>query len=196
MFDLPDLEENHRIAKVVETIGGNQFSVVVARSEENNDTSDDTIHVPQLAILPTKFHKLVWVKRNDFVIVETGDEEVGDHSDKNNSNNTGSIRYIISHVLYKDQIKHLKSKNMWPNHDKEFGATVEESETIDGDEKEEGGDVASTNQEVLHKEDNGDDVEDDGIVYGANDDDDFLINTNRIASLQIQDSDSESDEDE
>ena len=30
---------------------------------------------PQLAFLPTKFRKLVWIKRNDFVIVECGDEE-------------------------------------------------------------------------------------------------------------------------
>lgn len=34
----------------------------------------ETIAEPQLALLPTKFRKLVWLKRNDFVIVQTADD--------------------------------------------------------------------------------------------------------------------------
>lgn len=167
--DLPEPKDNERIAKVVATRGLNQFDVLLACHEEV-----DANRKPQLAILPTKFHKLVWVKRNDFVIVETGDNET--EEDKGE----GGIRNIISHILYKDQIKHLLSKELWPSNDPEFQSDAEEI-AVEGPKE-----------------------EDDGIVYG-NDyydmgdgrDDDLFVNTNRLARLEIQDSsDSESSDEE
>lgn len=158
--DLPEPKDHERIAKVVSTRGLNQFDILVA----SNDSVDD--RTPQLAILPTKFHKLVWVKRNDYVIVQTGDDASTDDDES-------GIRYIISHILYKDQVKHLQSKDLWPTNDLEFqhdaGAIDEETEAP--------------------KE------EDDGIVYGDDyydsddlNDDDLFVNTNRLARLEIQDS--------
>ncbi|CAJ1952466.1 unnamed protein product [Cylindrotheca closterium] len=169
--DLPEPKEIEKIAKVVSTRGLNQFDILVASQGDEVDAN----RTPQLAILPTKFHKLVWVKRNDFVIVETGDDSTENGDDKKDG-----IRFMISHILYKDQIKHLKSKSLWPVNDPEFES--EAGEEVIEDPKE----------------------EDDGIVYGNDyydmgeeNDDDLFVNTNRLARLEIQDSsDSESSDEE
>ena len=156
---------------MVSTRGLNQFDILVGTQSGKVDSDRQ----PQLAILPTKFHKLVWVKRNDFVIVETGDDGENDEDKKGE----GGIRYMISHILYKDQIKHLKSKELWPTNDPEFQTDAGEDET------------------------EGPKEEDDGIVYGNDyydvddNDDDLFINTNRLARPERQDSsDSESSDEE
>ncbi len=163
--DLPEPQENERIARVVATRGGNQFDICVA--------NDATVC---LAILPTKFHKLVWVKRGDYVLVQVGaDEEIaGDETKVKSDNNhdDGGVRHMITHILYKDQVKHLKSKNLWPEDDPEFSKGTGAQ---DGD-------------------DEGQLEDDDGIVYQEYDDDvddDLFVNTNRIARVEIQDSSEE-----
>ena len=62
-----------------------------------------------LAILPTKFRKLVWVKRGDYVIIagSTEDIEVSD-------GNIGAVNFRVSAVLYKDQVRHIKQQGLWP----------------------------------------------------------------------------------
>jgi hypothetical protein len=91
--DFPVPGENQFIARILATRGGNQFEIETAVHIGDN----------HLALLPTKFHKVVWVKRNDYVIVQGGDSE----------NRTG-VQFIIDHILYKDQIQYLKDKNLWP----------------------------------------------------------------------------------
>jgi probable RNA-binding protein EIF1AD len=165
--DLPEPSEHEQIARVVATRGGNHFDVCLPH--------DDTEY---LAILPTKFHKLVWVKRGDYVLVEVGDSVIHDTTaddprTKNKSDDESGIRHMISHILYKDQVKHLKSKGLWPEDDPEF---EKGSGAREGDDN-----------EILE--------ENDGIVYQEYDDDvddDLFVNTNRIARLEIQES---SDED-
>jgi probable RNA-binding protein EIF1AD len=172
LHDLPEPKENERIAKVVATRGGNQFDILVAESESTTTNNADDVkkNTPQLAILPTKFHKLVWVKRNDYILVETGDAE------KQENDETG-VRFIISHILYKDQVKHLKSKRLWPEHDPEFSSAPGEEADFEDDDDEE---------------------EDDGIVYQTgyendeDDDADLFVNTNRIVRMEVQDSEEES----
>ena len=57
----------------------------------------------ELAILPNKFKSLIWVKRNDFVIVErVTDEET-------------KVKYSIRYILNKQQIKHLRNQGKWPS---------------------------------------------------------------------------------
>ena len=71
----------------------------------NSDSS-----ISALALLPTKFRKLIWIKRGDFVIVTPTSNDI--------SNAVGSVNkcgYDIKTVLYKDQVKHLKSKDLWPS---------------------------------------------------------------------------------
>ena len=242
LYDLPEPKEDERIAKVVATRGGNQFDIILAVSggNENDDdvgtgrNNNNSTNEPGLAILPTKFHKLVWVKRNDYVIVQTGidaakpgggdddggdgnrdgDDETGEGRKKNNEKEataeTGSsgdpgktgIRFIINHILYKDQVKHLVSRGLWPTHDPEFPvagtATTGPGERGDGDDDGGvgdsiiGGSGTATEQTDHHHRD-------DGIVYTEYDmdnDDDLFVNTNRIARLEIQDSDSEDSSDD
>lgn len=160
LHDYPEPTENECIAKVVATRGGNQFDVLVA----GNDT-------PQLAILPSKFNKLIWVKRGDYCIVETGDDDAQDST-------SGGVRYLITHILYKEQIKHLKAKKLWPG-DIEFqtleGGTADDRKQRDEEAKWTSGEEDEEEQ-------------DDGIVYDTGVDDEFFVNTNRVNAMQIQES--------
>lgn len=192
LYDLPEPKEDERIAKVVATRGGNQFDIILANA--------DSISRTGLAILPTKFHKLVWVKRGDYVIVQTGidakqnDNGYGDKEDEGDADNCtsgatkaneeGGIRFIVSHILYKDQVKHLTSKGLWPMDDPDFESG--NADTKSAVEEDDDGIVYNTTED--------DDYDDDGIVYNDYDmdnDDDLFVNTNRIARLEIQDSESE-----
>lgn len=185
IYDFPEPSENERIAKVVATRGSNQFDIVLAADKAKDQEDSSAPQESLLAILPTKFNKLVWVKRNDFVIVETGDAEDAAQE----GGQSGGIRYIISHILYKDQVKHLQSKGLWPNHDAEFSTDKIGLRTKDVDDVK-GDGATDAVEENQPKE------EDDGIVYDMGyEDDDFLVNTNRLAALKVDDSsDSESSE--
>jgi hypothetical protein len=120
------------------------------------------------------------------------------------------IRYIISHILYKDQIKYLKAEGWWPSHDPEFADDSVAAERIENDKNEaslddskdgdstggEMGGVASADERAAAS--HGSD-KDDGIVYsgdgGAESDDsggDLFVNTNRVAALRVDDSSSSS----
>ena len=212
IYDMPEPNANERIAKVVATRGGNQFDIRLPQtsSSEGSSPTEDVSNKNQeeshLAILPTKFNKLVWVKRNDFVIVETADDAealaeaaaeekaateekatpVTTTTDKKETapavslaEDTGGIRYIISHILYKDQVKHLQSKGLWPTNDAEFTTGTARGAVDDG------ADADDSNNDTSAVEEH-----DDGIVYdtGYGDDDDFLVNTNHIAALTVDDS--------
>mmetsp|Transcript_3569 Transcript_3569/g.4722 ORF Transcript_3569/g.4722 Transcript_3569/m.4722 type:complete len:244 (+) Transcript_3569:116-847(+) len=221
--DLPEITRNNqRIAKVVGTRGSNQFELIVsppiilASSSSEAVDSDVTTEkeelnmTPQLAILPTKYRKLIWLKRNDFVICECAEEEesTSTSNDKydndgtitNNTNSNmntieGGIRFMITHILYKDQIKHLKEKEMWPfqhsifedKKEKERDALVMDTTGIIEDQ--EGNDKCDHDDVV---EDCDGYKDDDGIVY--TNDDEYLVNMNRIANLKIQDSSSEEED--
>jgi probable RNA-binding protein EIF1AD len=167
--------------------------------------------VPQLAILPTKFRKLVWVKRNDYVIVETGSNSSPEEPSLANNSQTGDgsaggggggggIRYIISHILYKDQIKHLKAEGYWPSHDPEF---VEDGDCGGGHHdkcdasKDDGYSTDDEGQASVNGGDNhGDNNEHCGSDVSDEDDDDgdLFVNTNRVATLRVDDSSSSDSE--
>lgn len=222
LHDLPEPDIDERIAKVVSTRGSNQFDVIVAESASSsshnskNQNNNEEERKPQLAILPTKFHKLVWVKRNDYVIVRTtGEEEEeeevragteeknSDNSEKNtNTPTAAAIQFMITHILYKDQIKHLQSKGLWPD-DPMFEFCTRRSNNAETTATSSDGIVTRDNNVVEVFDDDvlaeKDEMDDDGIVYssgyGEENDDDLFVNTNRIARLEIQDS-SSSDEEE
>jgi probable RNA-binding protein EIF1AD len=176
--------------------------------------------IPKLAILPTKYRKLVWVKRNDFVIVRCGEDE-GEYEDapsKDEGNTIDhktpldaeakveeaaaggtsaairGIRYEISHILYKDQIKHLKRKQLWPEDDpcfaegvadgRDAGAAANDTPAVQGDDEE---------YEEDYENYDGEGGDDDGIVYDG--DDLLFVNTNKISTLRVEDSESESESD-
>ena len=72
----------------------------------------------QLALLPTKFNKLIWMKRGDYVIVTESEGQFTTASGKQNG-----VSSLIEHILMKDQIHHIKKEGLWP---KEW----EESESV------------------------------------------------------------------
>lgn len=224
-FPEPDIAGGERIAKVVGTRGSNQFEIVLAPLDRriNQDSSrrdndgggsaekedglmPSAVAEPVsaaiigernvlLAILPTKFRKLVWLKRNDFVIVRCGEEK----DDEEKDDTTGSIRYQIEHILYKEQVKHLKKERLWPEDNFFSDLSYKPGNDVSGSEAE-AGKTASRLEKQDHdegsnsydcSEEEEDEHADDGIVYDAGDD---FVNTNRIATLRVEDSESESEE--
>jgi Translation initiation factor 1A / IF-1. len=207
-----------RIAKVVGTRGSNQFELVV---DPHDDPLDET---PQLAILPTKFRKLVWLKRNDYVICAVAQENGhGNRGSSSNSSSEGGIRYMIEHILYKDQVKHLKEKGLWPKHEffsdekHDIGRQIDEDLlqsaiqnnhrnqkstkacTSSGDHNQGIGSEVEIEDEVQREDTySSNDAEyeieeEDGIVYN-NIDEEYFCNMNRVAKLKVVDSSDESED--
>lgn len=112
-FELP--KENQKIVKIVAGRGNNLHQAIEA--------DDQTTY---LVSMPTKFRKNVWIKRGDFCIVEAIEE--GD-----------KVKGEIVRILYKDQIRFIKSEKLWPFKDSK---EVEENDqnisqqtpTISGDQ--------------------------------------------------------------
>lgn len=222
LFDLvePNKEEGDCIAKIVGTRGGNQFDIVLP-TEHTGCNTDGVVHKANddreihLAILPSKFRKLVWVKRGDFVIVScaqneannTNDGEIGTGITRDSVIPSG-VRYIVSHILYPDQIKNLRKKCMWPS-DPSFSLPsnhLGRPIRLDELKNEPTESVLTVRQNVYgcgtpddlssdeydHAKDNEEDVYDDGIVYvGHEVDDEYFVNYNRVAKLNILDSSSD-----
>ncbi|KAL7465382.1 hypothetical protein ACHAXS_005705 [Conticribra weissflogii] len=232
-----------------ETQLSSQTSYPLNRNQQNCPDHHHQKLTPQLAFLPTKFRKLVWIKRNDFVIVDCGDEEPTEShnvlattesseqpqssaatSATNNSGagGGGGFRYVISHILYKDQVKHIKSKGLWPDdpffadeepvsgsisngvvvadevkkillgekHEK--GHREKNAEDSDDEEYEESEvqDYDDEDEGEEKYEDHGRGYDDNGIVFEDPMTDNFLMNTNRIANLRVDDSSSDDSDDE
>ena len=208
---------------------------------DKDDTNEEELYIcnvvedldmtPQLSILPTKYRKLIWLKRNDYVICECADNDHHDndhddveeesnnnyisHQKKQEPKNTieGGIRFMITHILYKDQIKHLKEKEMWPMHphfldkngshqdgdDDESANIIEKAKALLKQEKKNNrgndgiiyeGDDQEEEEEEEYAENY--DYSDDGIVFSNTND--YFVNTNRIAKLKIEDSSSEEED--
>jgi probable RNA-binding protein EIF1AD len=190
LHDLPEPNPpQSRIGKIIATRGSNQFDVLLANSDRQRE----------LAILPTKFRKLVWLKRNDYVIVETAEEETNDGANKNETaqgSSSGGIRCMISHILYQDQIKHLISKGLWPQGDNEF--VVDDRKLNEAKQPEESSDGIVYDDAYLPKGDGSDKYGSENDEYDVSPSDDPLlfVNTNRLARLTVQDSSSSSDEED
>ena len=179
--DLPTPQEEERIAKVVATRGGNQFDVLLALSDDAVVCTTAERN-PRLCILPTKFRKLVFIKRGDYVIVDVGGEanEPDQAGDKE-----GGVRCIVKHILYKDQIKHLKAEGLWPLHDPEFTVSCEIAHNGPAS-------TVSIEDQVVSEGQSQDGIVYDAL-YGETLGEEVMINTNRLACLALQDS-SDSDE--
>ncbi|CAL1529461.1 unnamed protein product [Lymnaea stagnalis] len=87
--DYPLPEGKRQIVKVTAAKGNNLHEVVTADGESF------------LVSMPTKFRKHVWIKRGDFIMIESIDE--GD-----------KVKGEITHILFKDQIKNIQQHNLWP----------------------------------------------------------------------------------
>ncbi|KAL0481545.1 RNA-binding protein EIF1AD [Acrasis kona] len=108
--EYPEPTENQNIVRVVGTRGTNQVEVEFPNLEK------------VLVMMPTRFQKLVWTKKNDYLIITTDRTEV----------NRGKFKGIIEHILLPQHIKHLKDEGKWPEQfDDE---KKQESENIPGED--------------------------------------------------------------
>lgn len=269
LFDLPEprTNQNEQIAKVLSTRGSNQFDLLLSKpittiaptpttttysGSDQQEQQQESLSV--LAILPTKFRKLIWLKRNDYVIVQaamdtnsngavnkgtpniqqngneptitTTQEEdlsrptISDSNDdidkhknltttksitntnNNSSSSSGGIRFMIIHILYKEQIKHLIAKGLWPMDHSEFNTVFQSStmsdETTDDqvdDNQQQKNDVEQDVGKHSGEQNDNDDYEDEDENDDDNNDPLLFVNTNRTKrNAKMQDSGDEDDD--
>jgi len=145
-FTLPT--EDQQIVKVVAGRGNNLHEVT--------DHSGQSF----LVSMPTKFRKNVWIKRGDFVVVTPIEE--GD-----------KVKAEICTILYKDQVRFIKSENQWPE-----GFSNQEDAVKEG----------------LSKLDLNEDKDSDCETESEEDDSDLFQNTNRqVYEVSEEDSETESE---
>ena len=89
LSELPEVSDTQCICKVTETRGGGVFQV-----SGPNPLLD-------LVTLPSKFNRLIWVRRGTYVIVEPDLEA------------KAKIRGEIVHILLPQDIKELKGLGKW-----------------------------------------------------------------------------------
>ncbi|KAL3673428.1 hypothetical protein V7S43_001140 [Phytophthora oleae] len=124
LYGDPEPKENELIVRVTALRGSNLFEVVDANGAKS------------VTMLPTKFRKLIWVKRGDFLIVGEGDGGEATTA----KGKKGAVTSIVEHILYKEQIKNLKRKDLWPAafDDSPTGPTWTQGDAADGDEEQKG----------------------------------------------------------
>lgn len=115
--------EGEEIVRVITSRGTNIFEIETIKS------------AVELALMPSKFRKLIWIKRGDFLIV-SGCEEP---TTTTNESSERKVRFMIKSVLNKEQIKHLKDLGLWPvGFDSDSGKRhedilIDDDENIDED---------------------------------------------------------------
>lgn len=127
---------------IVSIVGNRGDSTFVIQFPTNNTTTSSsssseayTLNITELANLPKKFNKLIWIKTGDYVIVEDNAYRSGValstssicNTDSISSSNLGinttvetttvnssKVGFTITHILSKNNIKYLKANNLWP----------------------------------------------------------------------------------
>lgn len=85
--------EGELYAEIGQSHGGNIFGILTSEG------------VNTLARLPTKFRKLIWVKRGDMVIVSCAADEY-----ETATGAVGRVTHSIEHILNSDQVKQFRKK--------------------------------------------------------------------------------------
>ncbi|XP_022764878.1 probable RNA-binding protein EIF1AD [Durio zibethinus] len=150
------LQNGQSIMQVLSLRGSNLIEVMDGRGEKS------------LALFPAKFHKSIWIKRGNFVVV--------DESGKEKALESGSkVACIVSQVLFYEQIRSLQKSPEWP----EIFKPTNLDDSIEND--------GGTTSEYLQQEvkDEFESSDDDGLPP-------LEANLNRIKPFELQ-SDRESD---
>uniref|UniRef100_A0A0B7ANH4 RNA-binding protein EIF1AD n=1 Tax=Arion vulgaris TaxID=1028688 RepID=A0A0B7ANH4_9EUPU len=113
-----------------------------------------------LVSMPTKFRKHVWIKRGDYILVDPIEEG-------------GKVKAEISHILFKEQIKHIQEHGKWPE---AFTDKIANP-------------VEMIPQDLLPPSGDDDDDSSDDLA-------DLVVNLNRVNVSQVQSDDSDDDEDD
>ncbi|KAL0215213.1 hypothetical protein P9112_007397 [Eukaryota sp. TZLM1-RC] len=90
------LTEDHTIVQIVSATGGNLFK---AQMSPNSNT-------PIVVLLPSKFSKLLWLRRGTFCAVRLLPAEEVDNA---------NVHGIIEHVLVDEHIEEMISENILPD---------------------------------------------------------------------------------
>ncbi|KAI8593172.1 hypothetical protein BDZ88DRAFT_405734 [Geranomyces variabilis] len=139
------------VARVIDNRGGGNYDVLIASN------SDPAATETLIVSLPAKFRKLIWVKKGNFVIIQLADE----------TSAGGKVGGEILNVLFPDQIKHIKSKGLWPE---QFATSLSATATPPAETDKGSADAESD----------------------SDNDDDLFVNSNR----RVQSSDEEESEEE
>jgi hypothetical protein len=98
--------EGRELARILRAAGSNLFEVELAPSADAVPSSTPSIG---LALLPTRFRKLLWIKRGDPLLVVSG---AGDFETSDGGANR--VRYLIEAVVSTDSVRALKKSGRWP----------------------------------------------------------------------------------
>ncbi|GMI59953.1 hypothetical protein ScalyP_jg9597 [Parmales sp. scaly parma] len=239
-FPVPNRAAGDRVARVTCSRGGNLLELTVeglpslefqqadaspssCSSSCSSSSSNNSICVPSthisLALLPTKFNKLVWVKRGDFVIVSGSsvadvdiDVEYVDmptvppsvpptvlpvpdtaRSVPDNPK-TPKTQYIVKSILFADQVKHIKKVGEWPDcfqaEEVPFNNEESSSNTTTTTTTTTNSNDTKIIDPPLNNDDEYDSGEDDANANSLSDH--LFVNTNRIARMIVAESDSDS----
>mmetsp|Transcript_13666 Transcript_13666/g.17485 ORF Transcript_13666/g.17485 Transcript_13666/m.17485 type:complete len:194 (+) Transcript_13666:151-732(+) len=169
--ELPELEEGQMVAEVKAPRGSNLMEILCSNGEES------------LAMLPTKFRKLIWVKRGDYVIVSGSSGDVTTATGED-----GKVKYSIAHILSQDHIQELRKNGMWPDI---FCNSIPNEHSQD-ENKIDSTDQVNESQGVTDEEDNGDDEAQDDLYAFMK-----MDNPNhRVQQHYYDDSESEEEDEE
>ena len=186
-------EEGELYAEIGQSHGGNIFGILTSEG------------VNTLARLPTKFRKLIWVKRGDMVIVSCAADEY-----ETATGAVGRVTHSIEHILNSDQVKQFRKKLDSSSvflakrgaHDSENEANGKVEQQLAGDLE----DVKISASKATDSNDNstGDSVDDNDkaspsskeqyeqYFFEEDNDDDIFVNRNRPVDTDTDD-DSDSD---
>ncbi|KAJ2998083.1 hypothetical protein HDV02_004908 [Globomyces sp. JEL0801] len=106
----PEPNQNQKIGKVLDIRGGGLF-----------DCTADGVNY--LLELPAAFKKLMWVKKGGYIIFELSTES-----------QSSKIHGSIIHILFNQDIKHLKKLNKWPVEFTDVVDPVQDSDDSDNDD--------------------------------------------------------------
>ena len=129
-------QENEYIVSIVGNRGDSTFAIQFPTTTITSSSSSEaySLNTSELANLPKKFNKLIWIKTGDHVIVEDNAYRSGVVLSASSicnadslSNNIGinntvetttvnhsKVGFTITHILSKNNIKYLKTNNLWP----------------------------------------------------------------------------------
>mmetsp|Transcript_32419 Transcript_32419/g.65069 ORF Transcript_32419/g.65069 Transcript_32419/m.65069 type:complete len:186 (+) Transcript_32419:25-582(+) len=163
----PEPEGEQFIVRLVKSRGGNTMEC------EKADTST------LLCFLPAKFSKVVWAQRGDFLIVEPSAEEGA----------TGKVHHTIVHILFPEQVQHLRKLPCWPAG---FGERTSRPEQAAAS-SERATDVACDESGQTNQAGEGQVAEDE--QSGSDSESDLFVNNNRLHEDSYEESDPSEDDD-
>ena len=94
---LPDAEKGEEIVVLVKSHGSNILEIATTSGETS------------LCRLPTKFRRLIWVKKGDYMIVSGSSEEY-----ETAKGSKGRVNFQVERILSADQVKHIAKQGLWP----------------------------------------------------------------------------------